>query len=317
MVVFFRNADSGVRDVDAGIKLPGTHRDGDASALRRVFDRVVQNVSQSLCGPPGIVLYADIVCAVRRQADSLLFGLRPHRAHGAGDGVVQPPLRHMENEGPGFQTGHFDEGLQEKIQLVDLLRHGGKKGVALFVREVVLLQDFRKHPDVCDGRFDLMGNVADQSLDGFLVPAALKPAFIGEFIILHQLSLHPGGQGIIVGMGEPGPLVGQEGVQGFAQLIGEPVGLAALSVNPQPGEGAEAGTGRKDSPAYRSSGDKSPQKPQKNGREADRGQKKKGGNEGGVMKEAADKATALLETGRQALLRLFVRFVHFRPPVQI
>src|SRR5699024_8272950 len=98
---------------------------------------------------------------------------------------------------------------------------------------------------------------------------------------------------------------------------GEPVGLAALSVNPQPGEGAEAGTGRKDSPAHRSSGDKSPQKPQKNDREADRGQKKKGGNEGGVMKEAADKATALLETGRQALLRLFVRFVHFRPPVQI
>ena len=47
------------------------------------------------------------------------------------------------------------------------------------------------------------------------------------------------------------------------------------------------------------------------------GQKKKGGNDGGGLKEAADKAAAFPKTGRQALLRQFVRFVHFRPPVQI
>ena len=179
--------------------------------------------------------------------DPLLIGFRPHRAHGAGDGVVQPPLRHVEDEGSRFQAGHFDEGLQEKIQLVDLLRHGGKKSFPLAVGERVFLQDLRKHPDVRDGGLYLMGNVADQSLDGFLVPAALESAFIGKLIILHQLPLYPGGQGIVIGMGEVGPSVGQEGVQGFTQLVGKPVGLAALPENPQSGKEAETGTGRKDS----------------------------------------------------------------------
>ena len=67
----------------------------------------------------------------------------------------------MQGEGTGFQPGHFDEGLHEEVQLVDLPLHGVQEHSPLFPGKLGVPQDSRVKLDIGDGRFHLMGNVAD------------------------------------------------------------------------------------------------------------------------------------------------------------
>ena len=121
---------------------------------------------------------------------SLASALAPHRAHSQGDGVGKAALLRVKDEGAGFQPGHLDQRLHQKVQLVDLALHGAQKFRLLFRRELVLLQDVGEHLDVGDGGLDLVGDVAHQALDDLLVLLALALALAHDVEVLHQLSLH-------------------------------------------------------------------------------------------------------------------------------
>ena len=132
------------------------------------------------------------------EQNVLFFRLGPHCAHGLGDGIGQRRFLHVKGEGARLQPGHFDQRLHEKIQLVDLLLHGVQK-LGLFLRgQLVLLQNTGKHFDIGDGSLDLMGDIADQSLDGLLVPQALALALAHNVEILHQLALYLGGETVLI-----------------------------------------------------------------------------------------------------------------------
>ena len=167
----------------------------------------------------------------------------------------------MEGECARLQPGHFDEGLQQEIQLVDLPVHGGQKLRPLFRRQVVAPEDTGKHLDVGDGRLDLVGDVADQALDGLLVPLALALALIHNVEILHQLALHLGGQAVLIGLVALHRPAGHQGVQHLAQVVGKHAHLPPLVPGPQAHHGEDGGAQPQDAPAHRRPGDGLPQQP--------------------------------------------------------
>ena len=99
----------------------------------------------------GVVLHRNGAVALRRQVDPLGLRLGPDGAHSLGDGIGEPGLLHMQGECPGFQPGHFDKGLHQEVQLVDLPVHRGQELRPLFRRQVVASEDAGKHFDVGDG----------------------------------------------------------------------------------------------------------------------------------------------------------------------
>lgn len=64
VIVFFRDTDPGVCDVDPGVELPGADADMDRSAGRGVFYSVIKDVPQGFRGPFGVVTDTDRAVAV-------------------------------------------------------------------------------------------------------------------------------------------------------------------------------------------------------------------------------------------------------------
>ena len=134
VVVLLRDADAGVGDVHPRVELPGPHRHRHFAAGRRVLHGIVQDVANGLRRPLGVVLHCDGWVAFRRQVDLLRFGLGPDGAHGLGDGVGEPCFLYVQRKCPGFQPGHFDEGLHQEVKLVDLPVHRSQELRPLFRR---------------------------------------------------------------------------------------------------------------------------------------------------------------------------------------
>ena len=279
VVVLLRDADAGVGDVDAGVELPGPHQDGHAAALRRVFHCVVQKVAQSLRRPFGVVLDGDGAVTVGGELDALFLRPGPHRAHGLGNGVAEAGVLHVQGKGPRLQPGHFDEGLQEKIQLVQLPGHGAQELLPLLLAQGVLAQDAGEHLEIGDGGLDLVGDIADQTLEGLLVPLALALALAHNVEVLHQLALDLGGEAVLIGLVPLDGTAGQQRVQSLAQIVGKEGDLPPLVPGPQPHCGVECGAEAQNGPAHRGPGDGGPQQPYQGEKQRRREQKHPGAHD--------------------------------------
>ena len=178
----------------------------------------------------------------------------------------------MQGECPGFQPGHFDQRLHQEVKLVDLPVHGGQELRPFFRRQVVASEDAGKHFDVGNGCLDLVGDVADQALDGLLVPLALALALIHNVEILHQLALHLGGQAVFIGLVALHRPAGHQGVQGLAQVVGKQAHLPPLVPGPQAHHGEDGGAQPQDAPAHRRPRDGLPQQPDQHPKQRRRNQ---------------------------------------------
>ena len=175
-------------------------------------------------------------------------------------------LLREKDEGAGFQPGHLDQRLHQKVQLVDLAFHGAQKFRLLFRRELVLLQDVGEHLDVGDGRLDLVGDVTDQALDGLLVPLALALALAHDVEVLHQLPLHLGGQAVLVGLIVLRLPAGKQGVERLAQVVGKQRDLPPLIPRPQPHHRKDGGAQSQNAVPHRAPGNGAPQNPHQRGK---------------------------------------------------
>ena len=168
----------------------------------------------------------------------------------------------MKGKGSGFQAGHFDQGLQKKIQLVDLTAHGSQKFVPLFRGKRGIFQNSRIETQVCHRCLHLMGDIADQSLNGLFVLLALELSLVHNVVILQKLTLDPGGQGIFVRVIILRLAAGHKRVQGLADLARKGGDLKALIPVQQPRSCKNSGADRKQTKADGGSGDEFPQKPE-------------------------------------------------------
>ena len=161
------------------------------------------------------------VVAVDGKGDSLGLPLGPDSPHGFGQGLAEGALLQVEGKGPRLQTGHFDEGGQEELQLVHLPGHEGEELFPLFRGKGVLPEDAQEHLQVGQGGLYLVGDVTHQFLDGLLVLCALALAIGHLLIVLEKLSLDLGGDGVLIGLygGKAFPL--HEGVHGIAEVVGQ------------------------------------------------------------------------------------------------
>ena len=212
------------------------------------------------------MLDTDRAVAVGGKRNLLGLRLGPHRAHSQGDGVGKAALLRVKDEGAGFQPGHLDQRLHQKVQLVDLAFHGAQKFRLLFRRELVLLQDVGEHLDVGDGGLDLVGDVAHQALDDLLVLLALALALAHDVEVLHQLSLHLGGQAVLVGLIVLRLPAGKQGVERLAQVVGKQRDLPPLIPRPQPHHRKDGGAQSQNAVPHRAPGNGAPQNPHQRGK---------------------------------------------------
>ena len=112
-----------------------------------------------------------------------------------------------------------------------------------------------------------MGDVADQTLDGLLVPLALALALIHNVEILHQLALHLGGQAVLVGLVSFHRPARHQGIQGLAQIVSKQTDLPPLVPGPQAHHGEDGGAQPQNAPAHRRPGNLLPQQPDQRRRE--------------------------------------------------
>ena len=123
IALLFRNAHTGIRNIHTGIELPWTDADPDTAACRRVLDRVIQNIAQCLRRPPGVMPGRDAVVAFHRQLNLLHLRPGPDRIQRLRDCVIQACALYMQGKSSCLQPRHLDQGLQQKVQLVDLTGH--------------------------------------------------------------------------------------------------------------------------------------------------------------------------------------------------
>ena len=123
IALLFRNAHTGIRNIHTGIELPWTDADPDTAACRRVLDRVIQNIAQCLRRPPGVMPGRDAVVAFHRQLNLLHLCPGPDRIQRLRDRVIQACALYMQGKRSCLQPRHLDQGLQQKVQLVDLTGH--------------------------------------------------------------------------------------------------------------------------------------------------------------------------------------------------
>ncbi len=174
--------------------------------------------------------------AVRGQLDIFSVRFRPYGTDRLGDGLLKGRFFHVQDKCPRLQPGHFDQRLHQKFQFIDLRGHGLQKLRPLFLCEPMLPKDVGKHLDIGNGGLHLMGNVADQLLDGLLIPLALHLALVHDVIVLQELSLYPGCHAVLIRPLHLRLPPGDQGVQRIAYFVCKMENLSLPNPYPQPGQ---------------------------------------------------------------------------------
>ena len=190
--------------------------------------------------------------AVHSDPDTLPVRRRQNAAGGLGNGVVQAGLLHVQRKRAGLQPGHFDEGLHQKVQLMDLSGECGENLRPFFLRQLMPAQNVREHPDICHRGLYLVGDVADQLLNGLPVHFALPLSRLGLVVVLHQLSQRLGELGVLIGAVVLRLPATHQRVQGFADAVGEIGFPPRLTAFPQEGQqqNGQAQTNRRQAQEY-------------------------------------------------------------------
>ena len=110
----------------------------------------------------------------------------------------------MQLQNPCLQAGGFHEGLNEGLELLRLPLQGRDQGAAL-LRQVLLPQELRVQQHVGDGRFGLVGDVRNQTLDLVLFLLQVPGGDRGGSKVVGQLGLHSREQALVKARLREGP----------------------------------------------------------------------------------------------------------------
>ncbi len=153
----------------------------------------------------------------------------------------------MQGKCPCLQPGHLDQGLQQKVQLINLGCHCLKEFILFLLRQAVPLHNIRKHPDIRNGRLHLMGYIADQLLNGLPLLFNLPYSLLYRVRIRYKLPLHLRKPGILIRLIILWFSSLHESVYCVADFIGKPGLLPVLPKLPCMGQqkNKDAGSGQK------------------------------------------------------------------------
>ena len=233
--MLFPDADTGIGDVNPRIELPRADRHRNAAAFRGVFYPVVQDIAQSLRRPLRVMLHRNRRRAVRGQLDIFSVRFRPYGTDRLGDGLLKGRFFHVQDKCPRLQPGHFDQRLHQKFQFIDLRGHGLQKLRPLFLGQLMLPKDAGKHLKIGNRGFHLMGNIADQLLNGLLIPLALHFALVHDVIVLQKLSLYPGRYAVLIRPLQLRLSPGNQGIQRITYFVCKVKDLSLPKPGPQTG----------------------------------------------------------------------------------
>ena len=118
---------------------------------------------------------------------------------------------------------------------MDLRGYGFQKLRPLFLCQLMLSQDAGKHLDIGNRGFHLMGNIADQLLNGLLIPLALHFALVHDVIVLQKLSLYPGRYAVLIRPLQLRLSPGNQGIQRITYFVCKVKDLSLPKPGPQTG----------------------------------------------------------------------------------
>ena len=100
----------------------------------------------------------------------------------------------------------------------------------------MLFQDTGKHLNIGNGGFHLMGNIADQLLNGLFIPLALHFALVHDVIVLQELSLYPGCHAVLIRPLHLRLSPGNQGIQRITYFVCKVKNLSLPKPYPQTGQ---------------------------------------------------------------------------------
>ena len=134
------------------------------SSLRRIFDRIIQEIEDRFLRPFRVMPDRKRLRTVHGDLDSLPVCRRAHAQQRICQCHRKIGLLGKDPDRAAFQPAHLNDGLDQKIHLICLVQRPSQKFLLLIRRHFSGGKQLQIHFYIRDRGLDLVGKICDHSL---------------------------------------------------------------------------------------------------------------------------------------------------------